>query len=259
MARLPRMVKDEGYDYGEVVVLQHVEDCGPGGLAEILDGRSGRRPWHLADLGAGDPVPQLNGSVRGLILLGGRMGVADIDAFPWMRPEVELIRDAADAGVPVLGICLGAQLLAHALGGEVAPRDVPEIGFPPLSATEEGRDDPVFAGWPDGAAVTMIHDDEVVRLPDGAVPMAATPDGVGAWRASDGLSYGVQFHPEVTLEQFTAWCRLPGSRERFDRAGTDPDAVAEEAQRRAPFVRAAALGMLGRFVDQVVGRDDPRR
>lgn len=253
------MATDEQYDYGETLVLQHVDDCGPGALAEILDGRATRRPWQLVHVGAGEALPELDGRIRGVVVLGGRMGVTDRDELPWMNPEMDLLRRAVEAEVPVLGICLGAQLLAHALGGTVEPRDAPEIGLPPLTTTDAGRDDPVFAGWPDGAPVTMIHDDEVTRLPEEAVPMATIPDGVAAWRAPDGLSYGVQFHPEVTLEQFTAWCQLPQSGERFERAGVDPEAVIEEAERRAPFVRAAALGLLGRFIDQVVGRDDPRR
>lgn len=247
------------YDYGEILVLQHAANCGPDNLTEILDGRAHRRPWRLVNLCDDQTVPELDERVRGIISLGGRMGVAERDRYPWMEPELDLMRGAVEREVPVLGICLGSQLLAHALGGEVRPRGSPEIGFPALTRTEAGREDTVFAGWPDGSAVTMIHDDAVVELPDGAEEMATGSDGICAWRAGDELSYGVQFHPEASLEQFIEWCRLPGNRPRFEEAGLDPEEVVAEAERRAPFLRAAALSLVGRWVDQVVGRDDPRR
>ncbi|MDP9023601.1 MAG: type 1 glutamine amidotransferase [Actinomycetota bacterium] len=244
------------YDYGETLVVQHVEMAGPSALTQVLDARAATRPWRLVDVSAGAPFPDLD-DVRGIVVLGGSMGVHDTADHPWLEGEIAGLRAALRRGVPLFGICLGVQLLGAILGGEVRARGVPEIGFVPLERTAEGRDDPVFAGWPDGAATLFIHDDEVVRLPDGAVATLTGSDGVAAWRAPDGLSYGVQFHPEVDAAQVAAWCSEPRNRIRFERAGVDPDALAAEADRREPYVRAVGLALVGRWLDAVVGRDDP--
>lgn len=247
----------DDFDHGELLVLQHAGHTGPSALTEVLDARAGRRPWRLVDLSAGAALPPLE-RVRGVVALGGPMSVSDVDEHPWLTGERELLVAARAADIPVFGICLGAQLLAAASGGEVTTREVPEIGYLPLGRTEGAADDPVFAGWPDGAAVLFVHDDEVARLPDGAVPMLDGSDGpAAAWRAPDGRSYGVQFHPEVDAAQVGSWCRREANLPRFERAGVDPDALAEEATRRDRFHRAVGLALVGRWLDAIVGRDDP--
>lgn len=246
---------DEGFDYGELLVVQHAGHTGPSALTPVLDARD-ERPWRLVDLGAGAAFPELD-DARGILVLGGPMGVADTDEHPWIEDEVEVLRDVRDRSIPVFGICLGVQLLGTALGGSVSRRGVPEIGFLPLTRTEAAQDDPVFAGWPDGAAAPFLHADEVVQLPDGAEPMLDGSDGVAAWRAADGVSYGVQFHPEVDAAQLATWADREDNRSRFEAAGVDPDAFAAEARRRDPFLKAVGLSLVGRWLDQVVGADDP--
>lgn len=247
--------RDDGFDYGELLVVQHAAHTGPSALTPVLDARD-RRPWRLVDLGAGAPFPDLD-DTRGILVLGGPMGVADRDDHPWIDDELEVLREADRRSIPVFGICLGVQLLGTALGGAVARREVPEIGFLPLTRTEEARDDAVFAGWPDGAAAAFLHQDEVTDLPAGATPMLNGSDGVAAWRAPDGVSYGVQFHPEVDGAQLGGWVDREEHRPHFTAARVDPDAFAAEAQRRDPFLRAVGLSLVGRWLDQVVGADDP--
>lgn len=250
------MTEPEDFDYGELLVVQHAAHTGPAALSEVLDTRAGRRPWRLVDLGAGAPFPSLD-RTRGILVLGGPMGVRDRGEHPWIDGEIATLREAQDRGIPLFGICLGVQLLGEAFGGRVKPRDVPEIGFIPLTRTPAGSEDQVFAGWPDGAMAAFVHDDEVVELPEGAEPMLGGSEGVPAWRAADGMSYGVQFHPEVDAAQLAAWVEREGSRERFQRAGVDRDAFAEEARRRERFLLATGLSLVGRWIDAVVGRDDP--
>ncbi|MFN2557573.1 MAG: type 1 glutamine amidotransferase [Nitriliruptorales bacterium] len=250
------MTEPDGYDYGELLVFQHAVQTGPSALTEVLDARAGRRPWRLVDLRGGAVVPSLDRS-RGIVVLGGPMGAHDRDEHPWLEHEVEILTTAKDAGIPLFGICLGAQLLAVVFGGEVAPRETPEIAFVSLTRSEAGRSDPVFAGWPDGAATVFMHDDEIVSLPAGAREMLEGQDGAAAWRAPDGHSYGVQFHPEVEAAQVAAWSQRGDKQARFAAAGVDPAAFATEASRRSPFLRAVGLSLVGRWVDLVVGRDDP--
>lgn len=247
---------DDAFDYGELLVVQHAGHTGPSALTPVLDARADQRPWRLVDLGAGAPFPELD-DARGILVLGGPMGVSDVAEHPWIDDELTILRDARDRSIPVFGICLGVQLLGTALGGEVGRRETPEIGFLPLSRTEAAHDDPVFAGWPDGAPAAFVHEDEVTRLPEGAEPMLQGSDGVAAWRAADGTSYGVQFHPEVDAAQLGGWADREDNRHRFEAAGVDPDAFAAEARRRDPFLRAVGLSLVGRWLDQVVGADDP--
>lgn len=247
---------EAGFDYGELLVIQHAGHTGPSALTTVLDARGDQRPWRLVDLGAGAAFPALD-DARGILVLGGPMAVADTAEHAWIEDELAVIRHARDRSVPVFGICLGVQLLGAALGGDVARRDVPEIGFLPLTRTEAAQDDVVFAGWPDGATAAFVHEDEVVRLPDGAEPMLEGSDGVAAWRAADGITYGVQFHPEVDAGQLALWADRDENRPRFSAAGVDPDAFAAEARRRDRFLRAVGLSLVGRWLDQVVGADDP--
>lgn len=250
------MTEPDGYDYGELLVFQHSAQSGPSALTEVLDARAGRRPWRLVDVGGGAAFPRLD-RVRGVVVLGGAMRADDVTEHPWLEQELEILRAARNAGIPLFGICLGSQLLAVMFDGEVAPREKPEIAFLPLTRTQAASEDPVFAGWPDGAAALFVHDDEVIRLPGDAVQMLEGSDGAAAWRAPDGSSYAVQFHPEVDAAQVGAWCQRQDKQPRFAAAGVDPARFATEASRRNRFLRAVGLSLVGRWIDVVVGRDDP--
>ena len=246
----------DAYDYGALVVLQHSAHAGPSAATSVLDARANHRPWRLVDLAVGAPLPGLEG-VRGVISLGGSMGVHDRGEHGWIDGEVELLARAVAQDVPVLGICLGAQLLATALGGAVERLPTPEVGYLELTRTEAASDDDVAAGWPDGSTALFLHEDEVTRLPAGAVTVLDGSVGVAAWHAGDGRAYGVQFHPEVDAQQVASWCELERDRALVTAAGRDPDELAAEASRRDAFVRATGLSLIGRWLDAVVGRDDP--
>jgi GMP synthase (glutamine-hydrolysing) len=230
----------------EVVVLQHHPQAGPSAFTDVLDGRRELLPWRLVDVAGGDGLPEV-GDLAGLLVMGGAMGVPDADQHPWMKGEQELLRDAVAAEVPVLGICLGAQLLAAALGGEVERRETPEVGYLPLARTEAGRDDGVAAGWPDGAVTLFLHEDEVTRLPEGAVPLLEGSDGWAAW--SVGSAHAVQAHPEVTAEQLQTWLELEQLAGLLRAAGTDAELLAEEARRRSRFSVPQGRALVGRWLD----------
>lgn len=234
---------------GELLVLQHHALTPPAGLGELLDSRAGRRPWRLVDLGGRDPVPQLDG-IGGLLVLGGPMGVGDARAHAWMDDELELLAATVAAELPVFGVCLGAQLLAAALGGQVVARETPQIAFTPLVRTGVGGDDEIFAGWPDDTAALLFHQDQVELLPDGAEPMLGGGDGIPAWRA--GSAYAVQFHPEIDPALLASWLEQPLFQQELARADVDGDALLEECDRREPFLRATGLSLVGRWLDGVV-------
>ena len=143
--------------------------------------RDGARRGRLGR-GGGAPRPRpaaaRGGSFAGLVVLGGPMGVHDIDAHPWLAPERALIGEVARAGRPVLGVCLGAQQLAAALGAEVTTGPEPEIGLGRVQLTPSGRTDPVFGpeygGLADPAIPCVHWHQDTFSLPAGAVHLAAT-------------------------------------------------------------------------------------
>jgi GMP synthase (glutamine-hydrolysing) len=232
----------------ELLVLRHHAETGPSAFVEVLDGRRATVPWRLVDLAAGEELPSTLEGVAGLLVMGGPMSVTRPDEHPWFAPEHQLLRDAVAAEVPVLGVCLGAQLLGAALGGEVAARHTPRTAYAPLRRTAAGTGDPVTAGWPDGAPALLLHEDEVVRYPAGAVPLLTDADGsVVAWGLGSALA--IQAHPEVDLAQLERWALLDALNGLFTAAATDPDALLEEARRRERFTVPLGRALVGRWLD----------
>ena len=162
------------------------------------------RPWAEAKghvlsgtaLHAGAPLPSMD-AFDWLIVLGGPMGVHDEAAHPWLRAEKALIKEAIAAGRRVLGICLGAQLIADALGAKVGPNACKEVGWHPVKLTQEGRQSPLFAGVPPSFDAFHWHGD-AFAIPEGAVHAAKS-----AACPHQAFTYGdsvlaLQFHLETS-------------------------------------------------------------
>ncbi len=191
---------------GSWVILQHVAHEGPGLIAEEL--LRADQLFRVVRLDRGDPLPE-SGSIAGLVVMGGPMGVHDDADHPWLPIERELMAASVGDGKPVLGVCLGAQQLAMALGAEVTTGAGPEIGLGRVELTGPGRLDPVFGPEYGGLSTTTVpcvhwHQD-TFSLPDGAVHLAASrPFPHQAFRWGD-RAYGLQFHVEVDRDLAAAW------------------------------------------------------
>ncbi len=228
----------QGTDSRTWFVLQHVAYEGPGLIGEALT----EGGWGVAvvRLDRGGPLPD-DRDVGGLVVMGGPMGVHDLDAHPWLAGERALIEAVATGGRPVLGVCLGAQQLALALGGEVTS-GTPEVGIGRVELTADGRRDPMIGPEYGGLAATAMacvhwHSD-TFSLPDGAVHLAATrltPHQAFRWGAT---VYGFQFHVEVDRRLAAAWAPHLPAGVSLDTAGlAEVEAVGRRVLRR--FVNRA--------------------
>jgi GMP synthase-like glutamine amidotransferase len=184
-----------------VVAFQHVPFEDTGNIRPVLESRG--ISIETVDLYADPSLPELS-SAAGLIFMGGPMSVND--DLPWIDPELEVIAAAVRRGQPVFGVCLGAQLLAKALGATVRRNPVKEIGWSDVHLTDAASADPVFGGLEPRQTVLQWHG-ETFDLPAGAVHIASSPVCQNqAFRAAS-RSYGIQFHPEVTPEMIDDWVR----------------------------------------------------
>jgi GMP synthase (glutamine-hydrolysing) len=184
------------------VVLQHVPYEGPGALAPAI--RETGAGLQLVRIDSGDAVPSPDdvGAIAGVVVMGGPMGVHD--DLPWLEPERVLLRAAVDAGLPVLGVCLGAQQLAAALGAEVVTGPEPECGVGEVHLTPAALSDPVFGKAPTPLPCVHWHGD-TFSLPAGAVRLAANAAYENQAFRVGARAYGLQFHVEVTGSLVAHW------------------------------------------------------
>jgi GMP synthase (glutamine-hydrolysing) len=196
-----------------------------------------------------DAEPSLDG-YDALVVLGGPMSVWETDRHPHLETELRLVDGALERGIPVLGICLGAQLIARALGARVERNPTIEIGWYDLAVTEAGRADALLGHFGERQRVFEWHRD-AFDLPRGAVHLAATAECENqAFRYAAGV-YGFQFHLEIDAGLVERWLRVPDHLE--DLARIRGDAGAEEIRRETPLalpaVRALADRAFGSFID----------
>ena len=146
-----------------------------------------------------DPPP--SGESDAIVLYGAETNIEDAPSLPWLQAEQAWLSDRVAAGVPLLGLCFGAQLLASALGGAITRCD-DEIGFHPVTLTAAGRADPVLGVLPERFLAAQWHSWQFA-LPPGATPLGYGPAGLQAFRSGHVLA--VQFHPEVDMETLDRW------------------------------------------------------
>jgi GMP synthase (glutamine-hydrolysing) len=218
------------------LVIEHDPDVPAGLVDEWLAARGAEVDPHRIATDGRDPDPR---DYDLIVTLGSEAAAYD-DAVPWIAREQRLLSDAFEAGVPVLGVCFGSQLLARALGGRPRRADRTEIGWMAI----ETRDPSLVPAGP----WLQWHRD-TFTLPPGAVLLADGPVGPQAYMIRRSL--GVQFHPEVTPEIVADW--VAGSRDDLEREGVDGDRRAAEARERDGDNRARALALFDEFLERVAG------
>jgi GMP synthase (glutamine-hydrolysing) len=188
-----------------VLVLQHISCEHPGVFSEVMRERGIEQV--AVELDEGEALPDWR-EFDAVVAMGGPMGAGDDADHPWLGPEKQLVRDAVEDGRPFLGVCLGVQLLAAALGARVYAAERPEVGLLPVELTAEGRADPLFAGLDDRLVSLQWHGD-TFDLPSASTRLARSPQVPNqAFRAGE-RAYGVQFHLEVTGDMAREWSAVP--------------------------------------------------
>ncbi len=184
-----------------ILVTQHHPEEGPGHLGQFLANQGAELAFaHAWD---GQPVPTDPAGLAAIISMGGPMNVYEEAEHPWLKDENLLLQRACQAGLPVLGVCLGAQLIAKALGAAVTKAPLEEIGWRKVSLTSDGQADPLFAGLGPRLDVLQWHGD-TFAIPEGGRLLAfgdEVPHQAYVW----GQAYGLQFHVEATPAMVRAW------------------------------------------------------
>lgn len=221
-------------DRARLLVVEHEPQCPPAHFGTWLTEAGAEldvcRPW------AGDALPEVT-AYDGMVILGGSMGANDDDLVPWLGQVKQMVRDAEDAGTPTLGICLGHQLIAVALGGEVEPNAAgQQVGVFELGWTSAAAADELIGAVSAPARGLQWNSDVVTVLPAGATLLARMETGeVQAARFARRM-WGVQHHPEIDREVLTSWAA--GDRDDHLEKGIDQEAVlAEVAEARAELDR----------------------
>ena len=190
-----------------VLVFQHIDCEHPGSLRQFL--AEDKVEWDAVNLHLGEPIPNLE-DYDALWVMGGPMDVWDIEECPWLVPEKAAIREWVSVlGKPYLGLCLGHQLLADALGGTCGPQKTPEIGVLEIELTEEGKVDPLFQGTANKQRCLQWHSVRVAQAPEGAVILAKSDVcSVQAMRIGSN-AWSMQYHVEIEPDTVDNWGAVP--------------------------------------------------
>lgn len=196
-----------------VLALQFCWDDPPGYLGEIMQEHN--VSYEVVEVDK-NPVPN-PGEFDALLAMGGFQHVGDNEAYPYLAEVEFAILQAVEGQIPYLGICLGGQLLAHALGAPVKRHSITPLGFYKVSKTEEGKTDPLFRNLPDCLQVFHWHED-TFGIPKEAVQLASNKQTENQAFRFGRHAYGTQYHIEVTPEIIDTWFHFPEYRQEIERA-----------------------------------------
>lgn len=228
-----------------VLAVQHIWDDPPGYLGEIMQEYSIDCEVVQVDK---QPLPPPT-RYDAIIVLGGSQHANADDMYPYLVQEKQFIREVVEREIPYLGICLGGQLLALALGSPVTRHILTEIGFYEVQLTDEGKTDPLFANAPDNLQVIHWHED-TFGIPKGAAWLASSQNTLNQAFRYGPCAYGLQYHIELTPTMLDVWLHFPEFQEEIAHVlGTDALArIARENVTRFPRYREHSRQVFENFL-----------
>ena len=231
-----------------ILAVQHEGDAGPGWIGERL--RELGAELRILHPYLGDPVPGTTDGFDGLLVMGGTPGPFDDVMAPWLPDVRRLMAAALEDQRPLLGICLGGELLAAVAGGKVdRVQGPPEIGLHRVTPTDAGRTDPLFAGVPDDAPAVEWHYEEIVELPPGAVAVCAHDRFPNQAFRVGPVAWGTQFHPETLAGSVGEWAQAEAA--GLARYGLSPDGVRAEVAAQESELRRVWGALAARWLEVV--------
>lgn len=232
----------------KLLIFQQVRDEGPGLLGEFL--KRWGIPFDTVNFYKGNRIPDL-AFYDALIVLGGPMNVYEEDKYPYLIDEDHTIKQGISLGMPYLGICLGAQLLAKALGAKVVTNPIKEIGFDHVQLTDEATGDKLFASLPQQLPVFQWHGD-TFNCPDGVTRLASSAHCENQAFSYGGNAYALQFHLEVTPAIIRKWVSV--NEEELKKPGRPVvgEIAPPDLPQKCEELRRLAEIMFSNFIKEVV-------
>jgi GMP synthase-like glutamine amidotransferase len=194
-----------------------------------------------------EPPPSHDGFGAAMVF-GGSMNVDEEDEHPWLRDEKRFLRELVERGTPMLGICLGSQLVAEAAGGQVRRAERPEIGWHEIELTPEGAADPLLSVMPERFESFQYHHYEWLP-PPGGVTLARSALALQAFRLGERPVWGLQFHPEVTEPDLGSWLDDWQNDPGAFATGLDPEAIRAESATKIGAWNDAGRAISQRFLE----------
>jgi GMP synthase (glutamine-hydrolysing) len=234
----------------KTLAIVHQPDAGPGVFADEMQKRGVElHEWMLGERGSEPPLEIAE--YDAVLTFGGAMHADQEDRHPWLRFEKDFLAAILDDGMPILAVCLGAQLLAEAAGGSARRATAPEIGWHGVEVTPEGRRDPVIGPLAPAFDAFQWHSYEAA-VPPAAEVLARSPVCAQAYRIGARV-WGVQFHAEVAAADTEKWIDDYRSDDDAVRIGIDPDRLRSETRKRIDAWNRLGRELCGRFLDAVRG------
>jgi GMP synthase (glutamine-hydrolysing) len=226
------------------LAIVHQADAGPGVFAKAIESSG----WELATWSPPtQPQPADVDHFDAVLTFGAAVHPDQDEEHPWLATERELLVGLIEEDIPLLGVCLGSELVAQAAGGNTARMPEPEIGWYEVAVTDEGERDPLLASFPSAFDAFQWHSYECLPA-DGAVELARSDAGLAAFRVGE-RAWGIQFHAEVTAADLEHWIRDYRTDPDAVRIGIDPDALLAETRTKIAASNDLGAKICGSFLE----------